>query len=130
MVVLCIDNDSEDIDFFGDALNQVDPLITYLSTSDGQRALDLLASIPDIQQLPNYIFLDVNMPRMDGKETLIEIRKIDRYQSVHVVMLSTGLNPKEFEKYKQLGANHFMSKGHSLKNFCDKLRATIGTEVR
>ena len=130
MVVLCIDNDSEDIDFFCDAVKMVDPLITYLSALDGQEALHLLASIQDIQQLPKFIFLDVNMPRMDGKETLIEIRKIDRYDSVQIVMLSTGLNPKEFEEYKQLGANHFMPKENSLQNLCQKLRAIIGNKSR
>lgn len=128
MVVLCIDNDSEDIEFFGDAVKEVDPLITYLSALGGQEALHLLASMQDIQQLPKYIFLDVNMPRMDGKETLIEIRKIDRYRAVQIVMLSTGLSPKEFEEYKQLGANHFMSKGTSLQNLRDKLRAILGNK--
>ena len=129
MVVLCIDNDPEDIDFFGDAVRAVDPSITYLSVLDGQGALHLLASIQDVQQLPKYIFLDVNMPQMDGKETLIEIRKIDRYHSVQIVMLSTGLNAKEFEEYKQLGANHFMSKGNSLQNLRDKLRTIIGNKL-
>lgn len=125
MVVLCIDDDSEDIDFFCDAVNKVDPLITCLSALDGQGALDLLASIQDIQRLPGYIFLDANMPRMDGKETLKEIRKIGRYHSVKIVMLSTGLNPKDFGEYKQLGVNHLMSKGNSFQDLCDKLRAVF-----
>ena len=129
MVVLCIDNDYEDIEFFGDAVKQIDPSITYLSAPGGQEALHLLASIQDIQQFPEYIFLDVNMPRMDGKETLIEIRKIDQCHSAQIVMLSTGLNPKEFEEYKKLGANHFMHKGTSLQNLCDKLRAVIGNKL-
>jgi hypothetical protein len=43
-------------------------------------------------------------------------------------MLSTGLSPKEFEEYKQLGANHFMSKGTSLQNLRDKLRAILGNK--
>ena len=123
MIILCIDNDSEDIDFFGDALKKVDPAISFLSAVGGKDALSLLSSIGDHEQLPAYIFLDVNMPQMNGKETLIEIRKDHRYDSVQIVMLSTGLNAGNSEEYKQLGANHFMSKANSFPDLCEKLRS-------
>src|SRR5687767_7959078 len=103
MIILCIDNDPEDIDFFCEAVKKVDPSITCLSVLGGQESLTLLSSIPDVQQLPDYIFLDVNMPRMNGKDTLKEIRKIHRYHSVQIVMFSTGLSPSDSGKYKQLG---------------------------
>ena len=122
MVVLCIDNDAEDIEFFCDAIKIIDPGITCLSVLDGQGALDLLSSIKDDQLLPGYIFLDVNMPQMDGKDTLKEIRKITRYHSVQIIMLSTGLSPQDTEQYKHLGANNFMSKANSLHEFCEKLK--------
>ena len=125
MVVLCIDNDPEDIEFFTDAIKNIDPGITCLSALGGQGALDLLASIKDNHLLPAYIFLDINMPQMDGKDTLKEIRKIARYHSVQIIMLSTGLSPRDTEEYKLLGANNFMSKANSFEDLCKKLKTTI-----
>jgi CheY-like chemotaxis protein len=125
MIILCIDNDPDDIDFFLDAIKEVDPSINCLSALDGQGALDLLASIQDAKEFPAYIFLDINMPRMDGTETLKEIRKNDRYHSIQIVMLSTGLNPKHSVEYKELGANHLMAKANSFKDLRDKLTAIL-----
>jgi CheY-like chemotaxis protein len=125
MVILCIDNDPEDIDLFCDAVKVVDPSITFLSALGGQEALALLSSVEDIKQLPEYVFLDINMPRMDGKDTLKEIRKIERHRSMQIIMLSTGLSPRDHEVYKQLGADHFMSKATSFQDLCDKLKAIL-----
>ena len=74
MIILCIDNDPEDIEFFCDAVKAVDPSIVTLSAMNGQEALDLLNSLA-VEELPSYIFLDINMPQMNGKETLEQIRK-------------------------------------------------------
>lgn len=122
MVVLCIDNDPEDVEFFGDAIERVDSSIRCLSASSGQDALKLLSSIPNNHDLPKYLFLDVNMPQMSGKDTLREIRSNSRYNSVQIVMLSTGLNPNFAKEYFELGANHFMAKAYSLQDFSDKLK--------
>lgn len=130
MVILCIDNDSEDIDFFADAVKKVDPAITFLSAVGGKDALNLLSSIRDSEQLPAHIFLDVNMPQMNGKDTLKEIRKSHKYNSVQIVMLSTGLSPRDSEEYKQLGANHFMSKANSFSELCEKLKLFLRVNSR
>ena len=127
MVVLCIDNDPEDIEFFCDAVKRLDPSITCLSAMSGRAALDLLSSIQDTLQLPLYVFLDVNMPQMNGKDTLIEIRKNDRYDAVQIVMLSTGLSPNDSGEYRRLGANHFMPKATSFQDLCEKLRVVFKT---
>jgi CheY-like chemotaxis protein len=125
MIILCIDNDPEDIDFLADAVKKVDPAIGFLSAISGKDALALLSSISNSEQLPAYLFLDVNMPQMNGKDTLKEIRKNHRYNSIQIVMLSTSLNARDAEEYKQLGANHFMPKANSFPDLCEKLRSFL-----
>jgi CheY-like chemotaxis protein len=125
MIVLCIDNDPEDIEFFFEAIKHLDPAITCLSAEGGESALALLYSIKDVKHLPDYIFLDVNMPRMNGKDVLREIRKDSRYRSLQVVMLSTGLTPRDFQDYKQLGADLFLSKATAFQGLCDKLKTIL-----
>lgn len=129
MTILCIDDDLEDIELFSDAIKVVDPSITFLSALGGQEALRLLSIIQDAGQLPNYAFLDINMPRMNGKDTLREIRKIERYRSMQIVMLSTGLSPRDHGDYTLLGADHLMSKATSFQDLCRKLKAILERQL-
>lgn len=125
MIVLCIDDDPEDIAFFCDAVKDIDPSITCLTASGGEEALDLLLLIKSVRQLPDYIFLDINMPRMNGEDTLKEIRKNSRYNAIQVVILSTGLDSANFGEYSQLGANHFMSKANTFESLRDRLKSFL-----
>ena len=63
MVVLNVDDDHEDREFFCDALREIDPSVVCLIAASGMEALALLQ---DRDALPDYIFLDINMPMMDG----------------------------------------------------------------
>lgn len=122
MTVLCIDDDEEDVELFCEAVNKMYPAIECLTASSGEQALSLLSSIDGTHQLPAFIFLDINMPRMDGKETLKEIRKIDRYNAAQIIMFSTSLVPHDTAEYLTLGADHFITKANSLNGLCDTLR--------
>lgn len=91
MLILCIDDDQDDISFFIEAMKNVSSATTCMSVLDGREAIDLISSISNDQKLPDYIFLDINMSPMNGKEILKEIRKMDKCKQVEIVMLSTGL---------------------------------------
>ncbi len=67
---------------------------------DGHEGLDYLSSVrrhekPD----PDLIFLDINMPRMNGWEFIEEYLKIDRHPKTKIVILSTSPNPDDIKKY-------------------------------
>ena len=71
---------------------------------DGRAALDILSSVKDgIFPQPELIFLDINMPRMDGWEFLEEYQTLreDQKANVIIVMLSTSLNPSDEERANQ-----------------------------
>ena len=71
---LVADDDEDDRFFFLEALRSIDPGITCMLASNGREALTLLQS--DFFSLPDYIFLDLNMPLMNGLKCLEEIKKI------------------------------------------------------
>ncbi|HEX8039813.1 MAG TPA: response regulator, partial [Chryseosolibacter sp.] len=75
MSILYVDDDPEDIEIFHDAVRTVDPSVEYITATSGGEALKFLNTT---QSLPDYVVLDINMPRMDGKLCLLEIRKDPR----------------------------------------------------
>lgn len=127
MIILCIDDDPEDIDLFRDAIQIVDPSINFLSATGGREALLLLAS-SNGSNCPEFAFLDINMPLMDGKETLKRIREVEHLGSMQVVMLSTGVANWDHSEYKALGANQIMSKASSFHGLCDMLKSILRLE--
>jgi CheY-like chemotaxis protein len=58
---------------FREVLAEVDPALQFLSASDGEEALQKLTALD--ASLPYLIFMDLNMPRMDGKECLAALKK-------------------------------------------------------
>src|ERR1041384_3417827 len=105
--ILIVDDDDDDRIFFCEALHEIDPAIKFIIAKDGAEALDFLSK-SDV--LPDFIFLDLNMPRMNGKKCLEELKKSDRFFQIPVVMYSTSKNEERSEETKKLGALAFIKK--------------------
>lgn len=102
MFILTIDDDPDDGFIFQEAIHEIDPDIRCQFVGKPHDAIKLLSDATDV--LPDLIFLDVNMPCMDGSECLMEIRKIEKLKAVPVIMLSTFISEKEEKNYKALNA--------------------------
>jgi CheY-like chemotaxis protein len=122
MVILYADDDEDDRLTFADMLHEIDPKITLIQAEDGLQTIDFLDNI----ELPDIIFLDINMPVLNGYETLAEIRKDARFKHVKVIMFSTTVYQKGFDKYSSLNAR-FVSKPSTIKEGVEILRALIDT---
>jgi CheY-like chemotaxis protein len=122
MIILAVDDDSEDFEFFFEAVKKIDNSIIVLKASNGQEALDLLENHV---LMPDYIFLDINMPMMDGKTCLHEIKKNGKLKDIPVIMYSTTSNNHEITHYKTLGAN-FLVKPHQFSKLVKSLAIILG----
>jgi CheY-like chemotaxis protein len=106
--VLLIDDDGDDRELFCEALKNI-PFHTHCDTApDGRRAISLLEK-KEIE-LPGIIFLDINMPVMDGWHCLTHLKRSGVLKDIPVIMYSTSTNPEDVEKALQLGAQSFFSK--------------------
>lgn len=112
-----IDDDPEDLDIFYKAVKTVNPLAKCLLARDAKEALNLLRDAI----VPDYIFLDIHMPLMDGKTVLSELRQNRKLESVPVIMYSTKINPTETEEYEALGAREFLNKHNDFGSLCSAL---------
>jgi CheY-like chemotaxis protein len=88
------DDDSDDREFFADALLEIDPDVILRQAPDGMHIIDELLAL-STSELPDYIFLDINMPGKSGLECLAEIRSLEgSLKEVSIVMLSTSSDPE------------------------------------
>jgi DNA-binding NtrC family response regulator len=106
--LLIVDDDADDRQLFIDAVKDFDEQIVCVSAKDGKEALDLLNDLNT--SLPDYIFLDLRMPRFNGKRCLMEIIKNERLKEIPVIIYTTSRELEDSKELKEMGALHFISK--------------------
>src|SRR5688500_3434860 len=116
MNVLFIDDDPEDLELFSEAAKSFGPDYKITMTTNGKDGVSLLK-----QTLPDFVFLDINMPEVDGKMVLKWIRRERSLDSVTVCILSTSISLEECRMYKNMGANHCLRKPSSF----EELKASL-----
>jgi CheY-like chemotaxis protein len=117
MVIMYVDDDPEDIEIFIEAVKETDGSIKCLVAQNGREAMDILHA----DLIPEFVFLDINMPVINGKVLLTEIRRNKKFEDIPVVMYSTTMDQGEIEEYKKMGANHFLIKQNRFQDLCDAI---------
>ena len=110
---ILIDDDTDDQEIFIMALKKIDRYINCIMANDWIEGLQRLTE--DLSFVPGYIFIDINMPKMDGIECLVEIRKLNHLQHAKIIMYSTTEDPIIIDKSKELGATAFLVKPPGMK---------------
>ncbi len=118
-----IDDDQDDQEIFAYAVQEVHPDIDCFFANDGMYALEKINSDPSF--LPDYIFLDINMPRMNGIECLRELKKHPRIADIPVYMYSTTGDSISVAKCIQLGASGYIQKVADLDELQSKVKRII-----
>ncbi|HXU26221.1 MAG TPA: response regulator [Bacteroidia bacterium] len=106
--IFLADDDSDDCTVFEDALNELNDDVRLTVTNDGVELLDTLHET--VPPPPYVIFLDLNMPRKDGFESLKEIRETEKMKGIPVVILSTSTSKNIIDTAFLLGANYYICK--------------------
>jgi CheY-like chemotaxis protein len=119
-IVLVIDDDQDDREFFREALFETDKNTHYIGVSNGLAALELLNKPGDV--LPDLIFLDLNMPRMDGRECLIRLRQLRWLKAIPIIIFTTSSFRDGGAEYVQLGADLCVTKPLVYKELKEKIR--------
>ena len=120
MTCFLIDDDIDDRGIFLMALNALDGSIELITSSNGVQALEMINGNATI--IPDYIFLDLNMPYMSGKECLIRLREIERLKNVPIIIYSAI---KDFEELASYGATHCITKQNSINDLVKVLSGII-----
>ena len=95
-LVLYADDDIDDIELITTAFNDYSQNVELLTFADGLQLLHYIENIDPFQPAPCLIILDINMPRLSGKETLIRLRLIKGFEDVPAVLFSTSSMPADY----------------------------------
>ena len=124
MQVFIIDDDRDDFEILCEALSELKVEAKCLHAFDGIEALSSLKKEAS-GRMPDFIFLDVNMPRMGGMECLENIKQIPGLKDVPVIVYSTTTNPNEIDRYLKKGAHSFITKPNSFTVLISHLKKAL-----
>ena len=127
IVILLADDDEEDRMLAADALVESRVVNDLRFVHDGHELLDYLNrrgaySDPASAPLPGLILLDLNMPRMDGREALREIKADPELRRIPIVVLTTSKAEEDIYRTYDLGANSFITKPVSFEGLVAVMR--------
>jgi CheY-like chemotaxis protein len=77
----------------------------------------MLSFIAQSASMPSLIFLDINMPRLNGKECLQWLKADARFSSIPIIICSTSKNPNDMQECAALGAHYYFTKPMRLKDW-------------
>ncbi len=116
---LLIDDDADDREIFAIALKKIPVNVELRTAASAEKAIELLKN--DTSFVPDFIFLDLNMPVMHGFECMKEIQKLAHLKSSKIVIYTTSSDESDMEESKKLGAFSFITKPFDINDLVSVL---------
>ena len=122
--ILMVDDNPADIDLAREALNGTQRPYRLQSVPDGEEALSFLTHTGAYSQAaaPDLLFLDLNLPRKDGRHVLAEIKRNPQLSKIPVVVFTTSRAFSDVITSYELGANCYVRKPGTLPEFLATVR--------
>jgi len=114
-----VDDDLEDQEIFSHAIKNLHAPVSCSFANDGTEAIEILKRNNDFQ--PDYIFIDINMPRMNGVHLLREIKSLNLAPQSQLVIHSTNVSSGMVAECKRLGVSEFIVKSSSYNEMRNRL---------
>jgi len=121
--LLLADDDSDDCLFFKEALEELDASALLATVNNGEELMKHL--IETISNLPDILFLDLNMPLKSGSECLLEIKQHEVLKDLPVIIMSTSFNPDIVYRLHQQGAHYYARKPAEFLRLKELIRRSL-----
>ena len=127
ITILLVDDDHEDQSIFKEAINQLEISAECVVAMDGNDAIEKLATDPEF--LPEYIFMDLVMPKMDGKKCIREIRKIKNNKNTPIIIHSSVNLHNDAAELIKTGASYYFQKPGSVGELTKILKKVLSAHI-
>ena len=114
--ILYADDDPDDKSWVLEACKAIDLVLTIDFVENGREVLHYLNQLSG-NEMPALIVLDLNMPELDGRQTLQRIKADDLYKNIPVLIVTTSSNKVDMEMCKRLGAALYLVKPDTHKEW-------------
>jgi len=121
--IFLIDDDPDDQDIFIMTLRDINKEMVCETADNGVKAIEKLNSAG--YPVPDFIFIDFNMPKMNGLDCLKIIRATDKFRNSKVIMYSTTSESRMVVLSKKLGADDFLMKPSGLEELKNRLTGIL-----
>lgn len=121
-----VDDDPDDREILTDLILKIRPDMRIEEFPDGEVLLKHLAGHP---VLPDLIFLDLNMPRVDGRDCLLRLKSSPETRHVPVYIYSTSNAPRDQADTQRMGAAGFVVKTSNLRALQQTLHRLLGNNA-
>ena len=121
--ILLADDDEDDCMFFKEALDELSLCATLKTVNNGVELMDFLEN--NLPNLPQVLFLDLNMPRKSGTECLSEIKQSEKFRHLPVIIYSTSSNIDVMDQLYGKGAQYYIRKPADFST----LKSVIGRTI-
>ena len=115
---MIVEDDADDRLYFRNAVKQIDASYHCLEAWNGAQAIKLLQKA---NQLPDFIFIDINMPLMNGLDCLEKLKEDEKSKKIPVIIYSTSQYQKNSDYTRELGASYFLTKPADTKQLPQQL---------
>lgn len=123
--ILLIDDDIDDQEIFMAALQATSAKVGF---NFYQNAAEALMRLATKEVTPDIIFLDLNMPVMNGGEFLFAIKKHDGLKDIPVIVLSTSSHTETIRQAMAMGAQQFITKPDRFSDLVQILNSVISNQ--
>ncbi|WP_336518048.1 response regulator [Pollutibacter soli] len=120
--LLLIDDDMDEAELFSEALETIGKDYEFTSFNNGQEALQYISRS---NTLPDFIFLDLNMPMLSGKEILRRLRDTTSGSGIPVIIYSTSITDIDRKETSEYEVTDYLQKPETFEVLCIKLKNII-----
>ncbi|MEO8086160.1 MAG: response regulator [Bacteroidota bacterium] len=106
-ILMIVEDDADDRLYFSDAVKEIDAANECIEAWNGVQALKLLHKLT---QLPDFIFIDINMPLMNGLDCLEKLKEDEKLKNIPVIIYTTSQYQENSDYTRELGAAYFITK--------------------
>lgn len=124
--ILCVDDDEDDLFFVQEAIQSHPGGFAIEQARNGWEAYNFLMKCVQKEQLPCLVIMDINMPRMNGRQTILKIRETDSLAAIPIAVFTTSSNQADRRFFEGLGV-HFITKPFDYQVFRQEILRLLST---
>lgn len=124
--ILLIEDDIDDIDLLKDALNEKEVSYQMEVIMEGDKVYSYLESVED---LPEIIVMDLNLPKIGGKEILMEIKSSFTFTEIPIIVLTTSSAKEDIDYCNSMGISKYITKPATIEGWDATINSIINVAL-